>query len=37
MSRLSSRIAALEAALTPKGRIFLMYVGNGAADAKRTY
>ena len=20
-----------------KGRIFLMYVGNGAADAKRTY
>ena len=34
MSRLSSRIAALEAALTP---IFLMYVGNGADDAKRTY
>jgi len=25
MSRLSSRIAALEAALTPKGRIFLMW------------
>jgi len=31
MSRLSSRVAALGAALTPKGRNFLMYVGNGAA------